>query len=486
MNGTTRFLATVPHEQKGNTRNVCNEVGYESVALVPIPSENRILGLMHVADPREDRVPLKLVELLETVGMQLAVAIQRVRAEEQLRRAHDELEQRVRERTAELEAINEQLRAEVAERRQVEEALRRSEQRYRLLFDSAPVGIGITDFQGNALDCNRSMAEITGYRLEELKVIGVDAIYVDPEDRRSLLEALQRSNSVRDREVRLRRKDGTIYDALLNVDLVELGGHKRLFTIVRDITRMKETEEALRRAERLASVGTLAAGIAHEINNPLGAIVLSAETALASKGQPDREGLLDKSLGNIHDSAVRCGCIVKNVLRFARAETSEKSVGDLSEAIHRALELTKKLAADAKVAVRLELGDGRTNVLMNPTEMEQVFVNLVSNAVQASKPGTHVIVRTEPADDSVCALVEDRGCGMTQEQVLRIFDPFYTTRHREGGTGLGLSITYGIVQDHAGTIRAESTPGKGTTMRLTLPVSAHQPEETDAAEGSKR
>ena len=133
MNGTTRFLATVSEKEKGATRNVCNQVGYESVALVPIGLGDRILGLIHLADTQENKVPFKLVQLVEGVAMQLGTAIQRVWAEDTLKRAYDSLEQRVKERTAELVVINKKLNQEIKDRKQKEKALRESEDRLRLL-----------------------------------------------------------------------------------------------------------------------------------------------------------------------------------------------------------------------------------------------------------------------------------------------------------------------------------------------------------------
>jgi signal transduction histidine kinase/CheY-like chemotaxis protein len=145
MNGTTRFLATVSEEEKGRTRNVCNEVGYESVALVPIRVEDRILGLIHVADPQEGMVPLKTVEVLEGAAMQLGAAIQRVCAEEALRQARDQLEIRVEERTAELWRVNEELRVEIAERTRAEEALYQRADDLAALYEASQVFLGNLD-----------------------------------------------------------------------------------------------------------------------------------------------------------------------------------------------------------------------------------------------------------------------------------------------------------------------------------------------------
>jgi len=170
----------------------------------------------------------------------------RVRAEKALQKLNEELEERVEERTGELSAANELLKAEIVERRRAEQALRQSEQRYRLLFDSSPVGIGIADADGNVVDGNQCMAETAGYSLEELRALNLASTYQDPDDRTAMLKALRESGEVRDREVKLKRKDGTVYDALLDVHLLEIGGRKLLLTTVRDITARKQAEEELR------------------------------------------------------------------------------------------------------------------------------------------------------------------------------------------------------------------------------------------------
>ena len=159
MNGTTRFLATVSEKEKGRTRNVCNQFGYESVAVVPIRSGNRILGLVHVADQQENMVPLESVRMLERGAMQLGTAIERVHAAEALQRAHDELERRVEARTAELVIANEQLKREIEERQEAAEALRRSEARYRAMFEHNPVRTIVVGLDGRIVAFNLAISK---------------------------------------------------------------------------------------------------------------------------------------------------------------------------------------------------------------------------------------------------------------------------------------------------------------------------------------
>jgi len=237
----------------------------------------------------------------------------------------------------------------------------------------------------------------------------------------------------------------------------------------REMEDRRRAEKALAQAKRLASIGTLAGGIAHEINNPLHAISMSSAVALRANQRTDGAQIRDKFLHKIQDEALRCGRIVKSVLQFARQESSEKWPCSLTATIRRAVDLTQKSAAIKAVSVQLERCDRLPEVTMNPTEMEQVFVNLLSNAIQASKPGDCVTVRAETTDEAVRVQVEDRGCGMTKEQADHIFEPFFTTRQQDGGTGLGLSVTHGIIQQHRGTIAVESDPGEGTIFTLVLP-----------------
>ena len=171
INGTTRFLATVSEEEKGETRNVCNQVGYESVALVPIRLGERILGLIHLADPRENMVSLEMVEMLERVAMELGTAIQRVRAEE---------------------------------------ALRESEERHRSLFENMPVGLYRTTPDGEYLDANPALMKMMRYPdMESLRASSVIDAWANPEDRIAWQEEAEREGLIRDRHVRMRRADGS-------------------------------------------------------------------------------------------------------------------------------------------------------------------------------------------------------------------------------------------------------------------------------------
>jgi two-component system NtrC family sensor kinase len=171
---------------------------------------------------------------------------------------------------------------------------------------------------------------------------------------------------------------------------------------------------------------------------------------------------------------MRCGRIVKSVLQFARDEVSQKWPAGMADLARQARDMSRKLAAERSVALRLEVEENCPDLVMNPTEMEQVLMNLIANAIQASSPGAEVIVRTVVVGCALQVTVEDQGRGMTKDELAHMFDPFFTSRVHEGGTGLGLSIAHGIVEDHGGTIDVQSTFGRGTCVTLVFPIESRE------------
>jgi len=227
-------------------------------------------------------------------------------------------------------------------------------------------------------------------------------------------------------------------------------------------------EEVMRHTERLASLGTLAAGIAHEINNPLCAIQLAAQGAAAAltRGQTDQvRGLLD---GIIRDNE-RCARIVRGVLQFGKPSATPKQAVTTNQILRAACELTSGHAAKRGATVELVEGPADCEIEGRLVELEQIFVNLIQNGIESKDRGARVQVRTVLDADSVRVFVTDDGRGMNEELKARIFDPFFTTREDEGGTGLGLSIVHGVVAAHGGAISIDSKPQKGTTVVVCLP-----------------
>jgi len=242
--------------------------------------------------------------------------------------------------------------------------------------------------------------------------------------------------------------------------------------VVRDITQQTALEEASRRNERLAAVGLLAAGIAHEINNPAGAALLAAETALAIMDSADSGPQVAACLRNIVTSMDRCGQIVRTLLRYSREEPSEKQACSINDVAKQALDLARPYMERRSAELRLELDSTVPLTPMNPLEIEMVLLNLIRNAVEAGDEKVIVTIRSQRTAGGVRVAVGDTGCGMNAEQLAHVFDPLYTTRRQLGGSGLGMSIAYGIIREHAGQMEVQSMPGMGTTVTIDLPVAA--------------
>lgn len=245
---------------------------------------------------------------------------------------------------------------------------------------------------------------------------------------------------------------------------------------VSDRTReLRESQELLRRSERLASIGTLAEGLAHEIRNPLNSILLATQFATRNKNAV--EGPFREVFESITREAKRCAAIIKNVLLFSRTEPTEKRESDINAVIKTAVRSSTSAVRVGDVAINLDLAEELPAVKLNIVEMEQVFVNLIINAIEATSGPVTITLRTQVTGDVVECVVADTGPGLSEEAAKHIFDPFYSTKRHKGNTGLGLSLCYGIVTDHGGNMKVRSTVGVGTSFIIELPIQGLVSEE---------
>ena len=250
----------------------------------------------------------------------------------------------------------------------------------------------------------------------------------------------------------------------------ESGRITHRIAVFRDNTERANVEDLIHRNERLACIGLLAAGIAHEINNPAGAALLAAETALAIKDLPDAGDRLTACLQNIVTSMDRCGRIVRSLLRYTRQEPTEKQACSVNDVVEQAMDLARPYGSAHGANLRLDLAPELPLVSMNPLEIELVLVNLIRNAIEAGRGSVEIIVGAMPTEGGVRVAVRDSGCGMNEEQLAHVFDPLYTTRRHLGGSGLGMSIAYDIVQEHKGHLEVQRREGAGTTVIIDLPA----------------
>ncbi len=246
----------------------------------------------------------------------------------------------------------------------------------------------------------------------------------------------------------------------------------RLYSDLRDqMNKLTQTQQQLIQAAKLAAVGELAAGVAHEINNPL--MIILGNCELAFRDVP-AESRAARRLTLIEREATRAGKITRDLLNFARRREPRREPVAVEALIERAVELLGTKLVRGRVQVRTVLHPDMPPILGDADHLTQVLLNLGGNAVDAMPDGGELIFQTElrPEADSVVIKVIDSGVGMTAEDALRIFEPFYTSKPDGQGTGLGMSVSLGIVRNHGGGIEVTSEPGRGTTMTVQLPLTS--------------
>lgn len=251
--------------------------------------------------------------------------------------------------------------------------------------------------------------------------------------------------------------------------LMEAGRPVGAVEISRDITKDIEVQKLMMQQEKLASIGRLSAGVAHEINNPLTTILTSAMLLQEDLTEDDPAY---EELSTIANEALRCRKIVSSLLDFARQSEPEKKSHRLNDVVMGSITLTRKQAAFKDIDLQHRFAENIPDVQVDKNQIQQAVINLILNAVEASPPGSAIHVTTDMTDNGCLATitVRDQGEGIPKDRIDKLFDPFFTTK--ESGTGLGLAITHGIIEQHGGFIHVESRPGAGTTFTINLPYSA--------------
>ena len=414
---------------------------------------------------------------------------ERKRAQEALSNAKMELEVRVQERTVELTKSNAELVVEIAQRKRTEDALRRSEERFRLLVETVQdYAIYMLDPNGIVTSWNVGAEHIKGYRTEE--IVGQhfsrffsaeDVECGEPE--MELKVAVEQGRFAN--EVWRVRKDGSRFWASVVVTALhdQQGRLVGFSKITRDLTERKKTEQALQKAmselahmARVTTMGELAASIAHEINQPLAAIVnnANASSRLLATEPPDLDEVR-LAVAEIAEAGTRAGEIISRVRTFLKKVVPAKTQVDINQVIREVLALTPSQLEKHNISVRTELLPGLAPVQGDRIQLQQVLLNLIMNGVEAmtsvSDRSRVLVLRSQPHESGgVLVSVQDSGLGLDPKNIGHVFDAFFTTKPE--GMGMGLPISRSIVETHGGRLWLTPNDGQGVTFQFTLPACA--------------
>ncbi len=357
------------------------------------------------------------------------------------------------------------------ERKRGEEALKRERDFIAAVLQTAGALVVVLDTEGRIVRFNRACEQASGYRFDEIKGQRVWDFLLVPEEMegvKAAFEDLWTKGLPNTHENFWVRKDGERRRIVWsNTVILNLRGSvEHVIATGLDVTEVKQMQEQLRRTERLAELGTLASGMAHEIGTPMNVIQGRAEYLL----QRTTEEPIKKGLATIIAQVERITKIMNQLLTFARRRPIERKPMDLKKTIADCLDIVQERLKQHRVEVETSYAEPLPLVHADPDQMSQVLLNLVLNAIQAMPEGGRLSLALEPEGPGMKLSVADTGSGMPAETLNKIFDPFFTTKDVGAGTGLGLTVVHGIVEDHGGAIHVYSVPGRGTTFTIHLPI----------------
>src|SRR5467141_1932883 len=369
---------------------------------------------------------------------------------------------------------------DITERREMERRLHQQQEFARRLVDSFPDLILVLDTEAHYNFVSPRCKEILGYDVAEMQHLEFGG-RSHPEDLPSALslykDIIAGSQTFASLEIRVRHKLGDWRRIRFNFSPLsdEKGNIEGVVLSGRDVTDLKRLEEQLIQAEKLAAMGQMLAGVAHELNNPLTAILGVTELLREREGTDDST---KRQLELTHRQARRAARIVQNLLEFSRPASPQKKPLDLNNILERTLQLHEHSLRRNNIAVDFRLPGELPGVVGDANQLIQVFLNLITNAEQAIREvrdSGRIQIRAGRNGNQLTITVQDDGVGIRPEALQRIFDPFYTTKRPGGGTGLGLSICMSIIREHGGNIEAETLPAGGSAFTIYLPVASGDP-----------
>lgn len=380
---------------------------------------------------------------------------------------------------------------DITKRKQAEQQLRETEQMHKNVFETAWNGIIIFNPDGHFIECNPAFTELFGYSKQELHDIKVRQL-LDPKDHHKLagFKALLNKNRKVNAEITALAKDGRSFPIEIVTGASFLyHGEAALLTFIRDLTESKEIEKQLRQhqlqlahASRMNTLGEMTAGIAHEINQPLGAIMNYTRGAIRrmQSDQYDPETIIP-AITEVAKQAERAGEIIHRLRRFARKGELQHTQTCINNAVTESISFLQPEISEHKIIIRKKLSRRLPTTIADKIQIEQVLVNIIKNAIDAVRHceddnQRRIYIQTSlTSHNAIEILIHDFGPGFDQQTQAKIFDPFFTTK--DDGMGIGLAISQGIIEAHKGTISAVPAPKEGACFKITLPVLTTDNEE---------
>ncbi len=372
------------------------------------------------------------------------------------------------------------LSTDITAQKEAEIKLNETREYLQQILDNSPVIIITTNLDGNIVSFNRGAEKSLGYKAQD--VIGQPAtiFYQDPSKRRDFLDKIQAGVPLQDYSYELLRKDGTLLPVSITLSLLKDAAGKVIGTVgmSKDISQRKALMAQVLQSERMAAVGRLASGVAHEINNPLAVMaeiagylydLVKPEQTISS---PELIDELREGLPKISRQVERGKKITHRLLSFAKKSEARIAVADVNASLDEILPFLEKEAKLAQAVIHRDYQENLPKVAVEEMQLQEVFINLITNAIHAlaKKKGGNIWLSTRYEDAKVIITVKDDGPGINEAVRYRLFEPFVTTKPTGEGTGLGLSICYGIVKRYDGEIRVMSEPNQGTTFRVIFPT----------------
>ncbi|MCP4020688.1 MAG: PAS domain S-box protein [Desulfobacteraceae bacterium] len=395
---------------------------------------------------------------------------------------------------------------DITNQKQVETALRESEEKFRLAFMTSPDSVSINRLSdGKYIDVNNGYFQIIGYSREEVlnKTSTEMDIWLNKKKRASFVAELKKNGSINNLEGRFKRKDGSIRYGLISASLIKIDQEAVVLTIIRDVTEQKRTQEVLIQSEKMLSMGGLAAGMAHEINNPLAGMIQNAQVIanrmssdllanqkiarkLGISMQTIEQYMVEREifplLSSLRTAGKRAADIVTDILSFSRKDDVFSAEVNIEELLNKTIEIArndydlKKKYDFRKVHIIREYEKTDVKAECNGSNIQQVILNILRNAAEAlfeekENKEPEILIRMAAPKGHVRIEIIDNGPGMDEKIQKYVFDPFFTTKPVGVGTGLGLSVSYFIITEiHNGRIFVESSPGNGSKFIVELPM----------------